>query len=133
MATYLDDLLATATERVGVVRRAGGSDRLRAAAEEAVVGRPPHRLVDALSGTQGATAGDGRHLFFEWREGMSNSAAGLPPGLDVRGEGGFVVAPGAVNGTGVYRLIKGSLKARIFKKDQVPFEIESGTDLSDLN
>ena len=29
--------------------------------------------------------------------------------------------------------LKGSLKARIFKKDQVPFEIESGTDLSDLN
>ncbi|SEL86978.1 Primase C terminal 2 (PriCT-2) [Roseovarius azorensis] len=69
--------------------------------------------VDSLSDTQVASAGDGRHIFFEWPEGMGNSAAGLPPGLDVRGEGGFVVAPGAVNGKGSYRLLSGSLTAKL--------------------
>lgn len=29
--------------------------------------------------------------------------------------------------------LKGHLRARIFKKDKVPFEIETGTDLTDLN
>lgn len=29
--------------------------------------------------------------------------------------------------------LKGSLQARIFKKDKLPFEVETGTDLSDLN
>ncbi len=29
--------------------------------------------------------------------------------------------------------LKGELSARIFKKDKVPYEIETGTDLSDLN
>lgn len=29
--------------------------------------------------------------------------------------------------------LKGELTARIFEKDKVPFEVESGTDLSDLN
>ncbi|GAA4317751.1 dipeptidase PepE [Pontixanthobacter gangjinensis] len=29
--------------------------------------------------------------------------------------------------------LKGKLKARLFKKDKVPFEIETGTDLTDLN
>lgn len=29
--------------------------------------------------------------------------------------------------------LKGTLEARLFKKDQVPFEVETGTDLTDLN
>ncbi|MDR5591848.1 dipeptidase PepE [Christiangramia sp. SM2212] len=29
--------------------------------------------------------------------------------------------------------LKGELKARLFKKDKLPFEIETGTDLTDLN
>lgn len=69
--------------------------------------------VDALSDAQVATASGGRHIYFRWSEGMTNSPAGLPPGLDVRGEGGLVVAPGAVNGTGVYELLSGSLTAEL--------------------
>ena len=65
--------------------------------------------IEALSDTQVATPGDGRHIYFSWSEGMSNRSTGLPPGLDVRGEGGLVVAPGAVNGRGVYELLSGSL------------------------
>lgn len=57
--------------------------------------------VDTLSPGQTFTPTGGRHLQFKY-EGQGNSAAGLPAGLDVRGEGGFVVAPGAINGKGVY-------------------------------
>ena len=57
--------------------------------------------VDTLSPGQTFTPTGGRHLQFKY-QGQGNSAAGLPAGLDVRGEGGFVVAPGATNGKGVY-------------------------------
>ncbi|MCA1286935.1 AAA family ATPase [Salipiger bermudensis] len=57
--------------------------------------------VDSMSPCQVETASGGRHIYFRW-DGQGNSAAGLPAGLDVRGEGGFVVAPGAINGKGVY-------------------------------
>ena len=57
--------------------------------------------ADAMSPCQVETASGGRHIYFRWG-GEGNSAAGLPAGLDVRGEGGFVVAPGAINGKGVY-------------------------------
>lgn len=33
---------------------------------------------------------------------MGNSSAGLPPGVDVRGEGGYVIAPGAISEKGLY-------------------------------
>lgn len=64
--------------------------------------------VESLSPSQVETASGGRHLYFRW-EGQGNSAAGLPAGLDVRGEGGFVVAPGAINSKGVYLSLSGSL------------------------
>ena len=57
--------------------------------------------VESLSPSEVETASGGRHLYFRWG-GQGNSAAGLPAGLDVRGEGGFVVAPGAINSKGVY-------------------------------
>ena len=64
---------------------------------------------DLLSTVQSETPSGGRHIFMRWSEGMGNSAAGLPLGVDVRGEGGYVIAPGAVNGKGAYRLVRGSL------------------------
>jgi hypothetical protein len=41
------------------------------------------------------TGGGGMHIFFRYRDGeeMRNSAGLLGPGLDVRGEGGYVVVP----------------------------------------
>jgi hypothetical protein len=41
------------------------------------------------------TGSGGRHLFFKWIEGreVRNSASKLGPGLDVRGEGGYVILP----------------------------------------
>jgi len=57
----------------------------------------------------GATPSGGRHAIFRWEEGMGNSALGLPLGVDVRGEGGYIAAPGATHAGGTYRLLSGSL------------------------
>ena len=64
---------------------------------------------DTLSPCTVATPSGGQHLYFRWPEGMGNSAAGLPAGVDVRGQGGFVIAPGASSGRGFYRLLGGAL------------------------
>ncbi|NVK45939.1 MAG: bifunctional DNA primase/polymerase [Rhodobacteraceae bacterium] len=57
---------------------------------------------DSLSPSIISTPSGGLHLYFRWPEGLGNSAAGLPAGVDVRGDGGYVIAPGAVNGKGAY-------------------------------
>jgi hypothetical protein len=41
------------------------------------------------------TATGGRHLFFRNTERLTNARGDLPAGIDVRGVGGFVVAPGS--------------------------------------
>ena len=45
-----------------------------------------------------ATARGGVHLFFKQPNGepLGNGRGELPDGIDVRGSGGFVIAPGAV-------------------------------------
>ena len=46
-------------------------------------------------GTRSRTGGGGTHVFFRYPAGeeVRNSAGWLGPGLDVRGEGGYVVVP----------------------------------------
>lgn len=56
----------------------------------------------ALSPVTIATPSGGLHAYFRWPEGMGNSATGLPDGADVRGEGGYVIAPGAASPKGRY-------------------------------
>ncbi|OUE30906.1 hypothetical protein BFL35_07755 [Clavibacter michiganensis] len=56
------------------------------------------------------TPSGGRHIYFqdlagEWR----NSAGKLGPGIDVRGVGGYVLAPGSVLPGGAYVLESGTL------------------------
>ena len=48
------------------------------------------------------TAGGGQHFFFMQPNGepFGNSTGNLPPGVDVRGKGGWVVAPGSVRPDG---------------------------------
>jgi Bifunctional DNA primase/polymerase, N-terminal len=47
-----------------------------------------------------ATPSGGRHLYFATTEQVTSSAGALGPGLDVRGEGGYVVAPpSTINGS----------------------------------
>lgn len=49
---------------------------------------------DPLPGTATArTPRDGQHKFFAHAPGVTNSKGSLPEGIDVRGEGGFVVLP----------------------------------------
>lgn len=59
----------------------------------------------------------GRHYWFKWPDGgnVGNSASVLAPGIDVRGEGGFVVAPPSEKpGVGFYQYVK----------DHAPWEVE---------
>jgi putative DNA primase/helicase len=74
--------------------RAGGDESLRTL--EATHGALPV-TVEALTG------GGGRHLFFAHPEGevrIPNSASKLGGGLDVRADGGYVVAPPSVHASG---------------------------------
>jgi hypothetical protein len=66
--------------------RAGGPESL--AALERTGGPLPET-------TKARTGGGGVHVFFRYpaEEGVRNSAGRLGPGLDVRGEGGYVIVP----------------------------------------
>lgn len=64
-----------------------------------------------LSPAKVTTPSGGQHSLFRWREGMGNSADGLPAGVDVRGEGGFIIAPGAVSPKGAYTPIGDGIAA----------------------
>ncbi len=57
--------------------------------------------------TKVRTPSDGRHLYFKYPAGekIGNSAGKLGAGLDVRGEGGYVVAPGSSTPQGRYEWI----------------------------
>ncbi|MBI1302796.1 MAG: hypothetical protein GC172_03280 [Phycisphaera sp.] len=67
------------------------------------VARLGHETVTALTGRiDPATSQRGRHLYFRTAAAIRNSAGKLAQGIDVRGEGGFVVAPTSVHpNTGV--------------------------------
>ena len=52
-----------------------------------------HKIED-LTPIRVNTAGNGIHLLFKWREGITNADKHLPKGIDVRAEGGFIIAPG---------------------------------------
>jgi hypothetical protein len=56
-------------------------------------GRLP-RTVEAITG------GGGRHVYFSHPGGLVHNQVGLAPGLDVRGDGGFVVAPPSLHPSG---------------------------------
>lgn len=46
------------------------------------------------------TGGGGRHVYFAHPGGVVRNKVGLAPGIDVRGDGGCVVAPPSVHGSG---------------------------------
>jgi hypothetical protein len=70
------------------------------------------------------TARGGAHLFFKQPKGkaLGNGRGELPDGIDVRGVGGFVIAPGAVLPNGQsWRSINGTpLLAEAFKAGTIP-------------
>lgn len=65
-------------------------------------GKPGEETLAALIATNGPlpptrqakTASGGRHIYFQHHPGVRNRGS-LGPGLDVRGDGGFVIAPGS--------------------------------------
>lgn len=69
----------------------GGAESL-AALERAHAPLPP--TVEALTG------GGGRHLYFRHPGGLVRNRAGLRPGVDLRGDGGYVVAPPSLHPSG---------------------------------
>jgi hypothetical protein len=48
-----------------------------------------------------STPSGGTHYYFKYTDGVKNRG-GLEPGIDVRGEGGYVIAPGSVRDDGCY-------------------------------
>ena len=50
------------------------------------------------------TPSGGEHVYFRHHDGLTNSVSAIGPGLDVRGEGGYVHAVGAVCDAGVYEV-----------------------------
>ena len=74
--------------------RHGGRESLKALIEELEL--PATRVA--------RTPGKGRHLYFRLPEGQAlGCGQGVRPGIDVRADGGYVVAPGSVNGAGKWR------------------------------
>jgi hypothetical protein len=57
---------------------------------------PPTLMAESPSGSL--------HHYFKWPDAavIKNSASGIGPGIDVRGEGGMVIAPPSVRGDGDY-------------------------------
>ena len=52
------------------------------------------------------TPSGGYHLYFEHTDGVRNSQDAYGIGIDVRGEGGYVLAPGAVTEGGTYKCLE---------------------------
>jgi hypothetical protein len=69
------------------------------------------------------TASNGRHHYFRQLEGriILGSRGGLPQGIDIKGSGGWVVAPGSVRPDGAsYRMAEGSPTLVETFPDKVP-------------
>ncbi len=50
----------------------------------------PHALPETLTAR---TPSGGRHFYFKHADGLTNRTGALPDGIDVRGEGGYVIVP----------------------------------------
>lgn len=50
--------------------------------------------------------GSGRHLFFRSEKEIGNSVGSIAPGVDIRGEGGYVVAPPSLHASGKVYLVE---------------------------
>lgn len=56
---------------------------------------------------EASTGGAGRHLYFAHPGDITRNRVGLLPGIDLRGDGGYVVAPPSIHGSGEpYRWVR---------------------------
>lgn len=82
---------------------------------------------EALSPMRVNTAGGGLHVFFHHRDGITNSDRHLPDGVDVRAEGGYVIAPGSMFPDGrSYGALDLSRVPPAFPEDLLPPDREVG-------
>ena len=64
------------------------------------VGRLERRFAPLPLTVEATTGGGGRHLYFAHPAGLVHNRAGLVQGVDVRGDGGYIVAPPSVHPSG---------------------------------
>jgi hypothetical protein len=84
----------------------GGDDSLERI--EALYGRLP-------STVQAITGGGGRHIYFGHPGGVVRNKVAILPGVDLRGDGGYVVAPPSLHVSG---------KRYVWEKGRAPGEVE---------
>ena len=69
--------------------------------EEALEWYRNQTKAEGLVKTRGARTGRGRHFWFRWSENVDiRNIQGVVPGVDVRGEGGYVIAPPTLHRSG---------------------------------
>ena len=74
------------------------------------------------------TPSGGGHVYFRWPgDGWGNTAKKLGPGIDTRGEGGYVVAPPSQNANGAYRWVNERMGARLLARSipELPEKLRS--------
>ena len=72
-------------------------------------------LADLLQGPGAITPSGGRHIYFRadgLAEGLRNTT-NKPLGVDTRGDGGYIIAPGSIAAKGAYSAVNGGLDAPI--------------------
>jgi bifunctional DNA primase/polymerase-like protein/primase-like protein len=67
---------------------------------DASIGRLERQLAPLPVTVQATTGGGGRHLYFAHPGGLVRNRTGLAQGIDLRGDGGYIVAPPSVHPSG---------------------------------
>lgn len=102
---------ATPAANIGLAT--GGSARLVVVDVDGAAGEAALDGFGALPDTPISHTGKGRHLVFA-ADGVRNSAGKLGPQLDVRGEGGYIVAPPSIHPNGhPYRWVRAPWKTQV--------------------
>jgi hypothetical protein len=75
---------------------------------DATLERLEHRFGPLSATIEAESGGGGRHLYFAHPVGLTRNRAGLAQGIDLRGDGGYVVAPPSIHPSGrPYRWVPG--------------------------
>lgn len=67
---------------------------------DATLERLEHRFRPLSATVEAVTGGGGRHLFFAHSGDLTRNRAGLTQGVDLRGDGGYIVAPPSIHPSG---------------------------------
>jgi hypothetical protein len=67
---------------------------------DASLQRLEHRFRPLPATVEAVTGGGGRHFYFAHPGGLARNRAGLAQGIDLRGDGGYIVAPPSIHPNG---------------------------------